>query len=405
MIYKLIILFYEALKATNNYKLRGILSIISITLGIIGVTIVSGSINGARLKIYNLLGEFGSNSILIIGGSQTMGIFKRLKSLTFADAEAIKEAFPQVYITAPMDRRGSLSVSYRNKHIQTNVFGSTENYSTAWNTNVSNGADITISDVRNYKKVCLLGSYAKEKLFGIEDPLNNYILINNFYCRVVGVLEEKGVSSHGHNINDRIVIPISTLARFITGEHIYVNVIKVRIEDPKLLETMEESIKNFLRMRHNLANDEEDDFLMITPNEILKFFITIAGSMILFLSIITLLSIIVGGFVVANLFLISVQDRISEIGIRRTFGAKKIDIFLQFIFEILILSIIGGLFGFILGVFVAHFLKASEIFEIKISPVIFVLVLISTILISIIFGFAPARKAANVDPIKAVRTE
>lgn len=405
MIYKLIILFYEALKATNNYKLRGILSIISITLGIIGVTIVSGSINGARLKIYNLLGEFGSNSILIIGGSQTMGIFKRLKSLTFADAEAIKEAFPQVYITAPMDRRGSLSVSYRNKHIQTNVFGSTENYSTAWNTNVSNGADITISDVRNYKKACLLGSYAKEKLFGIEDPLNNYILINNFYCRVVGVLEEKGVSSHGHNINDRIVIPISTLARFITGEHIYVNVIKVRIEDPKLLETMEESIKNFLRMRHNLANDEEDDFLMITPNEILKFFITIAGSMILFLSIITLLSIIVGGFVVANLFLISVQDRISEIGIRRTFGAKKIDIFLQFIFEILILSIIGGLFGFILGVFVAHFLKASEIFEIKISPVIFVLVLISTILISIIFGFAPARKAANVDPIKAVRTE
>lgn len=405
MIYKLIILFYEALKATNNYKLRGILSIISITLGIIGVTIVSGSINGARLKIYNLLGEFGSNSILIIGGSQTMGIFKRLKSLTFADAEAIKEAFPQVYITAPMDRRGSLSVSYRNKHIQTNVFGSTENYSTAWNTNVSNGADITISDVRNYKKACLLGSYAKEKLFGIEDPLNNYILINNFYCRVVGVLEEKGVSSHGHNINDRIVIPISTLARFITGEHIYVNVIKVRIEDPKLLETMEESIKNFLRMRHNLANDEEDDFLMITPNEILKFFITIAGSMILFLSIITLLSIIVGGFVVANLFLISVQDRISEIGIRRTFGAKKIDIFLQFIFEILILSIIGGLFGFILGVFVAHFLKASEIFEIKISPVIFVLVIISTISISIIFGFAPARKAANVDPIKAVRTE
>ena len=405
MIYKLIILFYEALKATNNYKLRGILSIISITLGIIGVTIVSGSINGARLKIYNLLGEFGSNSILIIGGSQTMGIFKRLKSLTFADAEAIKEAFPQVYITAPMDRRGSLSVSYRNKHIQTNVFGSTENYSTAWNTNVSNGADITISDVRNYKKACLLGSYAKEKLFGIEDPLNNYILINNFYCRVVGVLEEKGVSSHGHNINDRIVIPISTLARFITGEHIYVNVIKVRIEDPKLLETMEESIKNFLRIRHNLANDEEDDFLMITPNEILKFFITIAGSMILFLSIITLLSIIVGGFVVANLFLISVQDRISEIGIRRTFGAKKIDIFLQFIFEILILSIIGGLFGFILGVFVAHFLKASEIFEIKISPVIFVLVIISTISISIIFGFAPARKAANVDPIKAVRTE
>lgn len=405
MFYKLIILFYEALKATNNYKLRGILSITSIALGIIGVTIVSGSINGARLKIYNLLGEFGSNSILIIGGSQTMGIFKRLKSLTFADAEAIKEAFPQIYITAPMDRRGNLTVSYKNNHIQTNIMGSTENYAVAWNTSISTGSDITITDVKNFKKICLLGSYTKEKLFGESNPLNNYILINNFYCRVTGVLEEKGVSSHGHNINDRIVIPITTLSRFITGEYIYVNVIKVRIEDPRLLDTMEKSIKNFLRMRHNLANGEEDDFLMISPNEILKFFITIAGSMILFLTIITLLSIIVGGFVVANLFLISVQDRISEIGIRRTFGAKKIDIFMQFIFEILILSISGGLFGFIIGIFVAHFLKASELFEIKISPIIFILVIISTILISIIFGFAPARKAANVDPIKAVRTE
>jgi len=138
------------LKATNNYKLRGILSITSIALGIIGVTIVSGSINGARLKIYNLLGEFGSNSILIIGGSQTMGIFKRMKSLTFADAAALKEAFPQIYITAPMDWRGELTVSYNGRHIQTNIVGSTEHYATAWNTNIAQGSDITLDDVKNH---------------------------------------------------------------------------------------------------------------------------------------------------------------------------------------------------------------------------------------------------------------
>lgn len=405
MFYKIVILFYEALKATKNYKLRGILSIVSIALGIVGVTIVSGSINGARLKIYDLLGEFGSDSILIIGGSQTMGIFKRFKTLTFDDAAAIKEAFPEVYITAPMDWRGNLTVSYKNNHIQTNIIGSTENYASAWNTSISNGSDITITDVKNFKKICLLGSYTKEKLFGESNPLNNYILINNFYCRVAGVLEEKGVSSHGHNVNDRIVIPITTLSRFITGEYIYVNVIRVRIEDPRLLDTIQKSIKNFLRMRHNLANGEEDDFLMISPNEILKFFITIAGSMILFLTIITLLSIIVGGFVVANLFLISVQDRVSEIGIRRTFGAKKGDIFMQFIFEILILSVIGGFLGFVVGVVISHFLKTSELFEVRISPIIFIIVVLSSILISVVFGFAPARNAANIDPIKAIRTE
>ena len=405
MFYKIVILFYEALKATKNYKLRGILSIVSIALGIVGVTIVSGSINGARLKIYDLLGEFGSDSILIIGGSQTMGIFKRLKSLTFADAAAIKEAFPYVYISAPMDSKGGSTISYKGNHIQTEIIGSTENYAAAWNTSISTGSDITTTDVKNFRKFCLLGSYTNEKLFGESNPLNSYILINNFYCRVTGVLEEKGVSSHGRNINDRIVVPITTLSRFITGEYVYVNFIKVRIEDPEMMNLIEKSIKNFLRMKHNLTDDEEDNFIMISPNEILKFFITIAGTMILFLTIITLLSIIVGGFVVANLFLISVQDRVSEIGIRRTFGAKKVDIFIQFIFEILILSVIGGFLGFIVGVVISHFLKASELFEIKISPIIFILVVFSSILISIVFGFVPAKKAASIDPVKAVRTE
>jgi putative ABC transport system permease protein len=385
--------------------LRGILSIVSIALGIVGVTIVSGSINGARVKIYDLLSEFGSDSILIIGGSQTMGIFKRLKSLTFADAIAIKKAFPNVYISAPMDIKGESTISYKGNHIQTDIIGSSENYATVWNTKIANGVDLTSNDMKYFRKVCLLGSYTNEKLFGDSNSLNSYILIRNFYCKVIGILEEKGVSSHGHNINDRIVVPISTLSRFITGEYIYVNFIKVRIEDPKALDFLEKSIKNFLRMQHNLTDDEEDDFLMISPNEILKFFLTIAGSMILFLTIITLLSIIVGGFVVANLFLISVQDRVSEIGIRRTFGAKKSDIFIQFILEILILSIIGGFIGFIIGIFISHFLKASELFEVKISPSIFILVIFSSILISIVFGFAPAKKAATIDPIKAIRTE
>jgi putative ABC transport system permease protein len=405
MFYKIVILFYEAIKATKNYKLRGILSIVSIALGIIGVTVVSGSINGARLKIYELLGEFGSDSILIIGGSQTMGIYKRMKTLTFADAAAIKEAFPEVYISAPMSNKSAVSVSFKGNRLQTNIIGSSEDYALAWNTNIESGVDITARDVKTFRKVCLLGSYAKEKLLGISNPLNNYLLINNFYCKIIGVLEEKGVSSHGHNINDRIVIPVTTLSRFITGEYTYVNFIKVRIDNPSKLSDMEKSIKNFLRMRHRLLSHEADDFILISPNEILKFFIAITGSMILFLSIITILSIVVGGFVVANLFLLSVQDRTSEIGIRRTFGAKKIDIFIQFIFEILVLSLMGSFLGFLLGIFISHFLKASEIFEIKISPIIFILVVFSSICISFIFGFAPAKKAANVDPIKAIRTE
>mgnify|MGYP005809782621 CR=1 FL=1 len=403
MLLKLIILFLEALKATKSYKLRSFLSIISIALGLTGVTLVTGSIYGAKVKIYELLDQFGSDAILIIGGSQTMGFFKRLKSLTFDDATALKQAFPTAYIVAPMDTSRNIKISYIGKHLQSSIIGSTEDYSISWNSQIEDGRDLNKDDIKEHLKSCILGSYTKEKLFDKNGAVGKNILLSNFYCNVVGILEEKGVSGHGQNINDRLILPISTMSKLLTSENKYVSFIKIRFSDPSNLRERELEIKKFLRMRHNIQSGTDDDFIMISPHEILKFFMTIAGSLIIFLGIITVLSIIVGGFVVANLFLISVQERTSEIGIRRTFGAKKQDIFIQFIFEFLILSMTGAIFGYFLGFIASNFLKKSDVFTVYISTEVFFIAVVTSVMIAIIFGFAPAKNASDIEPIKAIR--
>ncbi|MCA1933165.1 MAG: ABC transporter permease, partial [Calditerrivibrio sp.] len=295
---KILLIFQEAIKSVVSYKLRSFLSIISIALGIIGVTVVVGAVNGAYLKASQILGMFGPDSLLIFGGTQkSQATGFRTKTLTYEDLYALRDAFPTAYIHVPMSAKSDTRVSYRSNHIKTFLVGTTENYSKAWSWNISEGSDFNSEDIDKSQRKCLLGNYVKEQLFGEEDPIGKYIYINDFSCIVSGVLEERGISNFGVNINDRVVIPITVLSKFVTKDFKYITALRIRFEDVDNLENRTEEVRQFLRYRHNLGDGRDDDFTIVGPKEVLKFFVAIGGALIAFLTIITIITVSVGGFV------------------------------------------------------------------------------------------------------------
>ncbi|MCA1981129.1 MAG: ABC transporter permease, partial [Calditerrivibrio sp.] len=327
----------------------------------------------------------------------------RTKTLTYEDLYALRDAFPTAYIHVPMSAKSDTRVSYRSNHIKTFLVGTTENYSKAWSWNISEGSDFNSEDIDKSQRKCLLGNYVKEQLFGEEDPIGKYIYINDFSCIVSGVLEERGISNFGVNINDRVVIPITVLSKFVTKDFKYITALRIRFEDVDNLENRTEEVRQFLRYRHNLGDGRDDDFTIVGPKEVLKFFVAIGGALIAFLTIITIITVSVGGFVMANLFLISVTERIKEIGIRRAIGAHKNDIFLQFIFEFFIITIFGAMVGFLGGFVIAKIVSSFKVFEVVISYHVFFISLFVSIVLALVFGVGPAKKASEIDPIKAIR--
>lgn len=381
------------------------MSIMSIALGIIGVTIVVGAVNGAYQKAGQILSMFGPDSALVFGGTQkNQATGFRTKTLTFDDLYAVRDAFPTAYILVPMSARNDVKVSYKGNYVKTFVAGSTEGYSKSWSWDVVEGSDFSKEDVDKAIRKCLLGSYVKSQLFVNEDPIGKYIYINDFACQVSGVLEERGISNFGVNINDRVILPITVLSKFITKEYKYITAMRIRFEDVNNLDNRIEELRQFLRYRHNLGEGADDDFTIVGPGDILKFFVAIGGALIAFLVIITLITVSVGGFVMANLFLISVTERIKEIGIRRALGATKRDIFLQFIFEFFIITIMGAICGFIIGSFLAKVISGFKVFDVVVSLDVFFISLIVSSFLALIFGVAPAKKASEINPITAIRS-
>ncbi|MCX8083297.1 MAG: ABC transporter permease [Calditerrivibrio sp.] len=402
---RLLLILQEAIKSVLSYRLRSFLSIMSIALGIIGVTVVVGAVNGAYQKAGQILDMFGPDSLLVFGGTQrNQATGFRTKTLTFDDLEAVRDAFPTAYILVPMSARANIKVSYQGNHIQTFVVGSTQGYGKSWSWNVVEGTDFTKEDVDKAMRKCLLGSYVKDQLFGNEDPIGKFIYINDFSCEVSGVLEERGVSNFGVNINDRIVIPITVLSKFVTKEYKYITAMRIRFEDVSNLENRAEELRQFLRFRHNLGDGKEDDFSIVGPKDVLKFFVAIGGAMIAFLTIITIITVSVGGFVMANLFLISVTERVKEIGIRRALGARKKDIFLQFILEFFIITVLGAFLGFLLGSLLAGLISSFRVFDVVISLQVFIVAIVVSAILALVFGVAPAKRASEINPISAIRS-
>jgi putative ABC transport system permease protein len=401
---RLLNILFQSIKAVKAFKLRTFFCLISIAFGIASITVIVAATEGAYQKAFEIVDRFGPDSLLIFGGSQELrATGQRQRTITLDDVQAVTDAFYSAYLVVPMSSKREVPVSYRNNKYQTRIIGSTSDYSRVWTWPVLQGSDFTEEDVKGLRNVALIGQYVSKQLFGDENPVGKHILVKQIPMQIVGVLAERGTTPSGDRLDDRIVIPISTLMRKLENETKYVSALRVRFLDGENLYAYEEEMRSFLRNRHNIPEGEPDDFTIITPKEIIKFLVALTGSLVVFLGVTGIISLVIAGFVLANLFLLSVQERTREIGIRRAAGAKRKDILLQFLGESVVITTIGGILGFLLGIISSRILILIAEFPIHFSWKAFVLGLILSWAVGIGFGLQPANRAANLKPIEAIR--
>jgi putative ABC transport system permease protein len=401
---RLLKIVFQSIRAVRAFKLRTLFCLLSVSLGISSITVIVAATEGAYKKAFEIVARFGPDSLMILGGSEeARAIGQRQKTITLDDIEAVKQSFDSAYLVVPMTALRDITVSYKENKYQTMIVGSTSDYSRAWTWPVTEGSDFTEEDVKGLRNVGLIGQHVLSELFGTENPVGKYILIRAIPVQIVGVLSERGTSPSGERLDDRIVMPITTLMRKLENETKYVRAFRIRFVDQENLYAYVEELGSFLRNRHRTPEGEPDDFTIISPKEIIKFLVALTGSLVVFLGVTGIISLIVAGFVLANLFLLSVRERTNEIGIRRATGAKKRDILMQFLFEAVIITTIGGLVGFIFALLSSQFLISIAEFPIYFSWKAFVVGLLLSWIIGIGFGLQPARRAADLKPIEAIR--
>lgn len=401
-----------ALRALRVNRLRSALTMLGIVIGVAAVIAMVAVGSGATARIQQQIEAIGSNLIMVIPGSITSNGIRlgsgAVVTLSEDDARAIAAECPSVSVVAPFVRGGA-QVMNGNNNWATLVLGTTPDYMAIRNQPVAQGNPLTVDDVNSAAKVALLGRTVAQNLFGDADPVGQTIRIKNVPFLVDGVLSAKGQTPTGQDQDDLILVPISTAKRNVTGVSQAnagaVGSIMVQAAGPAAIDQAQREVEALLRQRHHLQPDQDDDFTIRNLSEVFAAQESSAQAMSILLGAIASVSLIVGGIGIMNIMLVSVTERTREIGLRLAVGAKTKDILSQFLVEAVTLSVLGGVIGIIVGVgtsaLISHFAKWS----ILVSPTAITMAFVFSALVGIFFGYYPARKAALLDPIDALRAE
>ncbi len=401
-----------ALRALRVNRLRSALTMLGIIIGVAAVIAMVAVGTGATARIEAQIQAIGSNLIMVIPGSVTTnGI--RLGSgagvtLTEDDAKAIAAECPSVAAAVPTVRGGA-QVMYGSSNWATSIQGSTPDFLTIREQPVAKGAPFTVDDVNSAAKVALLGQTVAQNLFGDADPTGQTIRIKNVPFIVDGVLSPKGQSPTGQDQDDLVLIPITTAKRQVTGGNQAnagaVGTIMVQAISSGAMDTAQTELEGLLRQRHRMQPGQDDDFTIRNLSEVFAAQESSARVMSILLGAIASVSLIVGGIGIMNIMLVSVTERTREIGLRLAIGAKTADILSQFLVEAVTLSTLGGVIGILTGIGASLLISYFAQWHTLVSPGSIALAFTFSGLVGIFFGYYPARKAALLDPIEALRFE
>ena len=401
-----------ALRALKVNKLRSILTMLGIIIGVGAVITMIAVGGGAQARVEEQIKSLGSNLMIIIPGSTTSGGVRMggssAQTLTEDDAWAITREVQEVQASAPSNR-GSGQIIAGNSNWSTVIYGVTPEYMEVRDWPIVSGRGFEPQEVSGAGKVALVGQSVAKQLFGDADPVDQQIRIRKVPFIIVGVLEKKGQSMMGTDQDDVILVPLATARNRLfgnpQGKLRRVGVISVKVRDGQNMKEAEDRIRELIRQRHKLQPGTDDDFTIRNLTEILQAQEASSKVLTLLLAAVASVSLLVGGIGIMNIMLVSVTERTREIGLRMAVGARASDILKQFLVEAVTLSLIGGLLGIALGLGGSLAIGEFAGWRTSLSPASVVLAVGFAAAIGIFFGFYPARKASRLLPIEALRYE
>ncbi|MFZ2188701.1 MAG: ABC transporter permease [Candidatus Moraniibacteriota bacterium] len=401
-------LLKETVWSLAGNKVRSGLTILGIVIGIASVITMVAIGQGAKNSVESSIESIGSNLIMITPGAQRVGGINQgsgsSQTLTVEDATAIKDEIMNVKAVAPsVTKRSQLTAKGNNTNTQ--IIGTNADYLVARNVTIDTGSFFSEQQMKSSAKVAVLGPTTRDDLFGENvNPIGQTIRTNNMDFQVIGVTTSKGGSGFS-NQDDTVYVPLTSAQHYLSGS-VYVNNISVAAEDQTLMASVQDQISELLLKRHKINDPTQADFSLMNQNDIIATATSITGTFTILLSSIAGISLLVGGIGIMNMMLTTVTERTREIGLRKAVGVRKIYINLQFLAEAVLLTFLGGAMGILLGwgasALITHFVSSLTT-SISMSAVLLAFGVSAGV--GIIFGFYPARRAANLSPIEALRYE
>jgi len=399
----------ETYSALSANKVRSGLTMLGIVIGIASVIAMLAIGNGAKASIESSIQSIGSNLIMVTPGAQrgpgvTVSAGRgSAKTLTNEDSDAIGSSIASIKAVAS-EVSGRYQVTAKGKNTNTQIIGTVEAYTTVRNITVDSGSFLTNQNIDSTSRVAVIGPTVRDDLFGIDvDPIGETIKINKIAFKVIGVTTAKGASGFGSR-DDIIYIPITTAQRLLSGDQ-YVTTINIAAADADSATTVQQAVNELLMDRHNIKDIASVDFTIMNQADIVATASSVTSTFTALLGSVAGISLVVGGIGIMNMMLTAVTERTREIGLRKAIGAKKKDISRQFLIESIFLTFVGGVIGIALGTFIASVVEWIGVVSTTVSMSSVILAVSVSTIIGIVFGYYPAKRAASLNPIDALRYE
>jgi putative ABC transport system permease protein len=400
-------LLTSSLRALLRNKMRSLLTVLGITIGIAAVICVVAIGRAGQVRVEQQLNNLGDNFVWIeAGGRAVNGVRtgpRGTKTLTVGDTLAIRNQIPLIKSVSP-NVDGSTQVIFGNQNWFTSYRGVSPEYFDIKRWVIDEGAAFTNDDVERAADVCVIGSTIRSQLFGVANPIGQVIRLKSLPCKVVATMKPKGLSMSGQDQDDTILLPYTTAQKKLSGVT-WLDDILCSAVSQDVVKMAGQQARALLRDRHHLRADQEDDFNIRNPEDIIQAQLEASRTLTLLLVAIASVSLIVGGIGIMNVMLVSVTERTREIGVRVSVGATEEAIQLQFLAESVMLSLVGGAAGVLAGVVGSFFVGRALDWPMEMSLKAVLLAALFSIAVGVFFGYYPARKASHLDPIEALRYE
>jgi putative ABC transport system permease protein len=395
-----------SIKTIMRNALRSFLTVLGVVIGVGAVIAMVTLGEGTTAQVTSDVAKLGSNLLMVRAGQAGFGpasASASVKPFTVKDVDAIENQVQGVLTAVPTASRNMTSIYGNLNHAQS-VTGTDNRYFTAREWPVIDGREFTGSELAAGASVCILGETTREALFGAGDPVDSTIRLKQIACRVVGVLEKKGASGFGNDPDDAILVPLKMFQRRIAGDQ-DVTTILVAVNDGYDTAVVQNDIEALLRERRGIGVGDRDNFTVMDMAQISSMLTSVSGVLTGLLSAVAGVSLLVGGIGIMNIMLVSVTERTREIGIRLAIGAQARQVLMQFLVEAVVLSLFGGIIGVGVGLALGAVAGSWLNVPFVLNPVIVIVAFIFSALVGVAFGYFPARRAAHLDPIEALRHE